>query len=129
VVQDAYADIETAAFADLLLPAASWGEKEGTADEFRTPHLARACGGIAAPGEARADWAIAAEFARRLGEKLGLKLDVKLGVKPGAKLDVKPGEKFGGKADEKVGVGDTAYSAKTGLFNFTNILPKFLLNT
>ncbi|MFP5322900.1 MAG: molybdopterin oxidoreductase family protein [Acidimicrobiia bacterium] len=30
VVQDLYADTETAAHADLLLPAAGWGEKEGT---------------------------------------------------------------------------------------------------
>ena len=30
VVQEAFADTETAAYADLLLPAATWGEKEGT---------------------------------------------------------------------------------------------------
>lgn len=30
VVQDMYRDTETAAFAELLLPAAGWGEKEGT---------------------------------------------------------------------------------------------------
>src|SRR5439155_16912228 len=30
VLQDAYADTETAAFADVLLPATTWGEKEGT---------------------------------------------------------------------------------------------------
>jgi len=30
VVQDMYADTETAAMADILLPAAGWGEKEGT---------------------------------------------------------------------------------------------------
>jgi len=30
VVQDLYADTETAAHADLVLPAAGWGEKEGT---------------------------------------------------------------------------------------------------
>ena len=30
VLQEAYADTETAAFADVLLPATTWGEKEGT---------------------------------------------------------------------------------------------------
>jgi assimilatory nitrate reductase catalytic subunit len=30
VVQEAFAGAATCAFADLLLPAASWGEKEGT---------------------------------------------------------------------------------------------------
>jgi assimilatory nitrate reductase catalytic subunit len=30
VLQEAYADTETAPFADVLLPAASWAEKEGT---------------------------------------------------------------------------------------------------
>ncbi|MDD2948363.1 MAG: molybdopterin-dependent oxidoreductase [Rugosibacter sp.] len=111
VVQDAFTDIETAAYADVFLPAASWGEKEGTLTNSER-RISRVRAALAAPGEARADWAIAAEFARRLGLKLGLKP----GVKPGAKLDVKPGEKFGGKADEKVGAGDTA----TQLFNFAN---------
>jgi assimilatory nitrate reductase catalytic subunit len=69
VVQDAYADIETAAFADLLLPAASWGEKEGTVTNSER-RVSRVRAAVAPPGEARADWAIAAEFARRLGEKV-----------------------------------------------------------
>jgi assimilatory nitrate reductase catalytic subunit len=100
VVQDAYADIETAAFADLLLPTASWGEKEGTVTNSER-RISRVRAAVSPPGEARADWAIAAEFARRLGEKLG----------------------------EKVGVGDTAYSAKTGLFNFTNTAEIFAEHT
>lgn len=70
VVQDAFADIETAAFADLLLPAASWGEKEGTVTNSER-RVSRVRAAVAPPGEARADWAIAAEFARRLGEKVG----------------------------------------------------------
>jgi assimilatory nitrate reductase catalytic subunit len=70
VVQDAFADIETAAFADLLLPAASWGEKDGTVTNSER-RVSRVRAVVAPPGEARADWAIAAEFARRLGEKVG----------------------------------------------------------
>ncbi|MFZ5960259.1 molybdopterin-dependent oxidoreductase [Pseudomonas knackmussii] len=65
VVQEAFATSETCRYADLLLPAASWGEKEGTVtnSERRVSHVRRA---VPAPGEARADWAIACDFARRL---------------------------------------------------------------
>ncbi|MEW5893095.1 MAG: molybdopterin-dependent oxidoreductase [Pseudomonadota bacterium] len=70
IVQEAYADTETAAYADLLLPAASWGEKDGsmTNSERRISRLRAA---VPPPGEARADWAIAVDFARRLEAKLG----------------------------------------------------------
>ncbi|MCP1455136.1 nitrate reductase [Pseudomonas kilonensis] len=69
VLQEAFRTTETAAFADLLLPAASWGEKEGsvTNSERRISHVRRA---IAAPGEARADWAITVDFAQRLEKHL-----------------------------------------------------------
>src|SRR5690606_11402406 len=65
VVQEAFAHTETCAYADLLLPAASWAEKEGTVtnSERRISHVRAA---IPAPGEARADWAIACDVARRL---------------------------------------------------------------
>ena len=69
VVQDAYADIETAAFADLLLPATTWGEKEGTATNSER-RISRLRAAVTPPGEARADWAIAADFARRLESRL-----------------------------------------------------------
>ncbi|WP_417791219.1 molybdopterin-dependent oxidoreductase [Stutzerimonas xanthomarina] len=65
VVQEAFFTTETCRYADLLLPAASWGEKEGTVtnSERRVSHVRPA---IAAPGEARADWSITCDFARRL---------------------------------------------------------------
>ena len=71
VVQEAYGSTETAAYADILLPAATWGEKEGcvTNSERRITHVTPAC---APPGEARADWQIACDFALRLGRKLGV---------------------------------------------------------
>ncbi|MBI3095638.1 MAG: molybdopterin-dependent oxidoreductase [Rhodocyclales bacterium] len=69
VVQDAYAEIETAAYADLLLPAASWGEKEGTVTNSER-RISRVRAAVAPPGEARADWEIAADFARRLGARV-----------------------------------------------------------
>jgi len=68
VVQEAFFTTETCRHADLLLPAASWGEKEGTVtnSERRVSHVRAA---VPAPGEARADWSITCDFARRL-EKL-----------------------------------------------------------
>jgi formate dehydrogenase major subunit/formate dehydrogenase alpha subunit len=56
---------ETAAFADVLLPGASFAEKSGTfTNTERRVQLVRQA--IEPPGEARQDWAIAAELARRV---------------------------------------------------------------
>ncbi|CAD5377833.1 Nitrate reductase [Pseudomonas sp. OF001] len=69
VVQEAYATTETCRYADLLLPAAGWGEKEGsvTNSERRVSHVRRA---VPPAGEARPDWAIVCDFARRLERQL-----------------------------------------------------------
>jgi assimilatory nitrate reductase catalytic subunit len=72
VVQEAFRDAETCDYADVLLPAASWAEKEGTVTNSER-RISRMRAAIAPPGEARADWQIAVEFARRLsasGKKL-----------------------------------------------------------
>jgi assimilatory nitrate reductase catalytic subunit len=70
VLQEAYRDTDTAAFADVLLPAASWGEKDGTVTNSER-RITRVRAAVPPPGEARADWAIAADFALRLGARLG----------------------------------------------------------
>ncbi len=64
VVQDAYHPTETTRFADVLLPAAQWGEKEWTSTNSErmvtySPKL------FPAPGEALPDWEILARFAKR----------------------------------------------------------------
>ena len=72
VVQDAYRHTETAAYADVFLPAAGWGEKEGTVTNSER-RISRVRAAVPPPGEARADWKIAVDFARRLlpdGERL-----------------------------------------------------------
>jgi assimilatory nitrate reductase catalytic subunit len=69
VLQEAYRNTDTAAYADLLLPATSWGEKEGTVTNSER-RITRVRAAVPAPGEARADWAIAADFAQRLGAAL-----------------------------------------------------------
>ena len=65
VVQDLFLT-ETAALADVVLPASAFAEKNGTfTNTDRTVQLGRAA--IAPPGEARQDLWIVQELARRLG--------------------------------------------------------------
>ncbi len=68
VVQEAFATASTCDFADLLLPATTWGEKEGTVTNSER-RITRVRAAVPAPGEARHDWSIAVDFAKRL-EKL-----------------------------------------------------------
>ena len=77
VLQEAYGNTDTAAYADLMLPATTWGEKEGTVtnSERRITHLRPA---VSPPGEARHDWQIVVDFAHRLGGRLGLPQTEKL---------------------------------------------------
>lgn len=70
VVQEAFATTATCAFADLLLPATTWGEKEGTVTNSER-RISRVRPAVAAPGEARNDWSIAVAFAHRLERQLG----------------------------------------------------------
>jgi assimilatory nitrate reductase catalytic subunit len=65
VVQEAFATTATCDFADLLLPATTWGEKTGTVTNSER-RISRVRPAVAAPGETRHDWAIATEFAQRL---------------------------------------------------------------
>jgi formate dehydrogenase major subunit len=65
VVQDLFLT-ETAALADVVLPASAWPEKDGTVTNTnRQVQLGRAA--VAPPGQARQDLAILVEMARRLG--------------------------------------------------------------
>ncbi len=73
VVQEAYADTETVAFADVLLPAATWGEMDGTMTNSER-YISRVHAAVPAPGEARPDWAIVSDFARRLDPVAGPRL-------------------------------------------------------
>ncbi len=71
VVQEAFATAETCAYADLLLPATTWGEKEGTVTNSER-RISRVRAAVSAPGQARHDWSIAVDFAKKL-EKNGAK--------------------------------------------------------
>ena len=70
VVQEAFATTATCAYADLLLPATTWGEKDGTVTNSER-RISRVRAAVAAPGDARDDWAIATDFAQRLEHRLG----------------------------------------------------------
>jgi len=70
VVQEAFRGAETCAYADVLLPAATWGEKEGTMTNSER-RISRVRAAVPPPGAARPDWEIAADFARHLGRRLG----------------------------------------------------------
>ncbi len=67
LVQDIFLN-ETAAFADVVLPAASFAEKDGTFTntERRVQCLHKA---VKLPGEAKADWQIITELMNKLGYK------------------------------------------------------------
>ena len=72
IVQEAFATTETCHYADLLLPATTWGEKDGTVSNSER-RISRVLPAIPAPGDTRHDWSIAVEFARRLEETNGVK--------------------------------------------------------
>ena len=77
IVQEAFATTSTCAYADLLLPATTWGEKEGTVtnSERRISRVRAAVVPPVAEGTIgngpRHDWSIATEFAQRLERALG----------------------------------------------------------
>lgn len=66
IVQDISNKSDTYKFADLVLPAAAWAEKEGTMtnSERRISHLSKV---VDAPGEAIADTEIIWRFAQKMG--------------------------------------------------------------
>ncbi len=76
IVQEAFATTATCAYADLLLPATTWGEKEGTVTNTER-RVSRVRAAVKPPGTTSAtsgegprhDWSIAVDFAQRL-EKL-----------------------------------------------------------
>jgi assimilatory nitrate reductase catalytic subunit len=66
VVSDCIADTDTTALAHVKLPALAWGEKDGTVTNSERV-VSRQRGFLAAPADARPDWWIIAEVAKRMG--------------------------------------------------------------
>ena len=69
VVQDAFNNTDTCAYADVLLPASTWGEKEGTVTNSER-RITRVNPAVTPPAEAKHDWAIMVDFAQRLEKRL-----------------------------------------------------------
>ena len=66
VVSDMIADTDTARFAQVCLPAAGWGEKDGTVTNSER-RISRQRAFLALPGQAKPDWWIMTQVARRMG--------------------------------------------------------------
>ncbi|WP_433894467.1 molybdopterin-dependent oxidoreductase [Streptomyces sp. CA-111067] len=70
VTQDAFADTETNAYADVVLPGALWTESEGVLINSER-NLTLAAGAVDPPGEALPDWRLIADVARAMGYEEG----------------------------------------------------------
>jgi assimilatory nitrate reductase catalytic subunit len=66
IVSDVTARTDTAELAHILLPAAAWGEKDGTVTNSER-RISRQRTFLPPPGEARADWWALTQVARRMG--------------------------------------------------------------
>lgn len=69
IVQEAFATTASCEYADLLLPATTWGEKMGTVTNSER-RISRVRPAVKAPAQTRHDWSIAVEFAQRLEKRL-----------------------------------------------------------
>ncbi|CAN5415793.1 nitrate reductase [soil metagenome] len=65
IVQEAYRHTASVEFADVVLPASSWGERDGTVTNSER-RISRVLAAIEPAGSSRADWRIAVDVARRL---------------------------------------------------------------
>ncbi|MBD3896877.1 molybdopterin-dependent oxidoreductase [Halomonas sp. ML-15] len=66
IVSECVTDTDLLAYADIVLPASSWSEKDGTVTNSERC-ISRQRGLLPPPGEARHDWWIMCEVAKRLG--------------------------------------------------------------
>jgi assimilatory nitrate reductase catalytic subunit len=66
VVSDCMQHTDTTQYADMLLPALGWGEKDGTVTNSERC-ISRQRALLPAPGEAKADWWIITQVARAMG--------------------------------------------------------------
>lgn len=70
IVQEAYKTTATVDYADVLLPATTWSEKEGTVTNSER-RITRFKPVLPKPGQTRHDWEIVIDFARRLEALVG----------------------------------------------------------
>lgn len=70
VVSDCVRHTDTTAFADVLLPAQAWGEKDGSVTNSER-RISRQRAFMPVPGEVQPDWWIVSEVAKRMGFAAG----------------------------------------------------------
>ena len=75
VVSDCVARTDTLDYAHVPLPAAAWGEKDGTVTNSER-RISRQRAFLPLPGEARPDWWIVGEVARRMGFGAGVSVRI-----------------------------------------------------
>jgi assimilatory nitrate reductase catalytic subunit len=109
VVSDVIAETDSSTYAHVRLPAAAWGEKDGTVtNSDRTISRQRAL--FPMPGEAKPDWWIVKEVGRRMGWKTAFAYDRPAEIwrehcrlssyeNDGSRLFELPGLSSGGNAD------------------------------
>ncbi len=69
IVQEAFSGTATVPYADVLLPASAWGEKDGTVTNSER-RISRQRGAVRPVGEARHDWQIGVDVARKIEAQL-----------------------------------------------------------
>ena len=77
IVQEAFESAATCELADLLLPATTWGEKEGTVTNSERC-ISRVRAAVPPSGQARHDWQIAAQIGQRMALALERTDDARL---------------------------------------------------
>ena len=70
IVQEAYRTTASAEYADILLPATTWSEKEGTVTNSER-RITRVHAALDKPGETLHDWEIVVRFAHKLEALMG----------------------------------------------------------
>lgn len=66
IVSDCVQHTDTTAYADILLPALTWGEKDGTVTNSER-RISRQRAFLPVPGQAKPDWWIISEVAKKMG--------------------------------------------------------------
>ena len=74
VVSDCMSRTDTLAYANVVLPASAWGEKDGTVTNSER-RISRQRPVFPSPGEAKPDWWIISQVARRMGWKSAFAYD------------------------------------------------------
>jgi assimilatory nitrate reductase catalytic subunit len=69
VVQEAFGTTASCDYADVLLPATTWGEKEGTVTNSER-RISRVRAAVPPAGQARHDWSIFTDLGRRLEDRM-----------------------------------------------------------